>query len=297
MSTNGNGHREALHFHKIPERVVSLVPSMTESLFELGLGEYVVGITDYCVYPEGELTGVPRLGGTKDPRVTDILELKPELVLANWEENTRGTVESLEAEGVPVWVTFPGTVRAALDVLWTLVGLFKSRMAAIRLETLELTLDWEASAVEETGKRPYFCPIWFDRTKSGQLWWMTFNHQTYTHDLLNHLGFKNVFADRKRRYPLDADLGLTRAVDPGDRDTRYPRVALEEIKASSPEMIILPDEPFVFDETFQRQLEDLLVDTPAVQCGCVRRVDGSLLTWHGTRLARAIRELPALLAD
>jgi ABC-type Fe3+-hydroxamate transport system substrate-binding protein len=174
--------------------------------------------------------------------------------------------------------------------------LFKSRSAAIRLETLELTLDWEASAVEEKDKRTYFCPIWFDHTQSGKPWWMTFNHQTYTHDLLSSLGFKNVFADRKRRYPLDADLGLTEAVDPGERDTRYPRVTSDEIIASSPDMIFLPDEPYAFDETFQGQLEELLADTPAIQCGRVYMVDGSLLTWHGTRLARAIRELPALLA-
>src|SRR5512139_3602968 len=114
----GNGHRIAYHFHGPPKRVVSLVPSMTESLFELGFGETLVGITDYCIYPEERLEGLPRLGGPKNPRLEDIIALQPELVLANWEENTRRTVETLEAAGVRVWVTFPKTVRQALDVLW-----------------------------------------------------------------------------------------------------------------------------------------------------------------------------------
>lgn len=297
MGSSGNGHSKALHFTRPPERVVSLVPSMTESLFELGLGPAVVGVTDYCVHPAKGLAGLPRLGGTKNPRVADIFALQPDLVLANWEENTRSTVEALEARGVPVWVTFPHTVLESLEVLWKLVELFHSPEAGQRLRTLELALDWAISAVDEQRVVRYFCPIWQETPQGDQTWWMTFNRRTYPSDLLLLIGGENVFAERERRYPLGADLGLEPAQDPGERDTRYPRVTAEEVIAVQPEVILLPDEPFAFGEEQARQVADLLSETPAVKNDCVFTIDGSLITWHGTRLARALRELPAILEN
>jgi ABC-type Fe3+-hydroxamate transport system substrate-binding protein len=215
-------------------------------------------------------------------------------VLANQEENTPHTVEQLEAAGVPVLVTFPKTVPQALDVLWTLTGLYHSQTAAIQLETLELSLEWVQSDSSERNHRRYFCPIWQDVTESDVRWWMTVNRDTYVHDLLSVVGGSNIFAHRERRYPLKADLGETAAQDPGDRDTRYPRVTLDEILAGDPEIILLPSEPFTFDETHREQIEAWLADTSAVRQGRVHLVDGSLLTWHGTRLGKALQELPAL---
>jgi ABC-type Fe3+-hydroxamate transport system substrate-binding protein len=296
----GNGHKKVIQFDRPPSRVVSLVPSLTESLFDLGLGSFVVGITDYCVHPADALGDLPRLGGPKNPRVADILALKPELVLANQEENTLPVVEALEARGVKVWVTFPKTVRQALDVLWTLTGLFMHRTAAIRLETLELTLEWAESALE--GRQPwrYFCPIWqnaADPEAAGQPWWMTFNRETYANDVLRLMGGQNVFSDRQRLYPLQADLGLVEPQEAGGRDTRYPRLTIEEIRAAQPEVILLPSEPFAFDESQVQALSQLLADTPAVRNAQVHLCDGSLITWHGTRLARALRDLPTLFPD
>ena len=295
MGKGGNGYSKALHFTNPPQRVVSLVPSMTESLFELGLGSAVVGVTDYCLHPAEAVARLPHLGGTKNPRIADILALQPDLVLANWEENTRSTVEALEAAGTAVWVTFPHTVLESLDVLWKLAELFRSPEANIRLRTLEMTLDWTISAVDEHRMVRYFCPIWQEEMKSGQVWWMTFNRQTYPSDLLLLIGGENVFAGRERRYPLGADLGVEPAQDPGERDTRYPRVTVEEIVAAQPEAILLPDEPFAFGESHSRQIAELLRETPAVQNNCIFTIDGSLITWHGTRLARALRELPVVL--
>ena len=296
MKTTPNGHKQALHVHHTPRRVVSLVPSLTESLFDLGLGEAVVGITDYCTHPAKMLVDIPRVGGTKNPRLEEILALNPDLVLANWEENTKSAVEGLEAAGVSVWVTHPKTVRQAMDILWTLAGLFKNQSAAVRLEALETSLDWAKSAAKESKFQRYFCPIWYDQTQSDLPWWMTFNQHTYCHDLLELCGGENIFSKRERRYPLAADLGLETAKDAGDRDTRYPRVRLEEIVAADPEMILLPSEPYIFDEAHRQMLFDLLSDTLAVKSDRIYLVDGNLITWHGTRLARALRELPALFA-
>jgi iron complex transport system substrate-binding protein len=290
----GNGHKKAIHFDHPPQRVVSLVPSLTESLFDLGLGESVVGITDYCASPAKDLVGIPRIGGPKNPRLTDILSLKPDLVLANQEENTRQVVEALEAGGVQVWVTFPKTVRQALDVLWTLVGIYSNRQAAMRLETIEITVDWAEAALEERRPKRFFCPIWKEQTSEGQYWWMTFNDQTYASDVLRLSGGENIFASRQRRYPLAADLGQEAALENIERDTRYPRISLEEIRAADPEVIILPSEPYIFNESDRDALYELLTGTVAVATGQVHLVDGSLITWHGTRLGRALSKLPAL---
>lgn len=293
-SIKGNGRDKALHFHHPPKRVVSLVPSMTESLFDLGLGDVVVGITDYCIYPAELLKNLPRVGGTKDASEDEILDLKPDFVIANQEENSRQLVEKLESAGIRVWVTLPKTVREMLDVLWTLTGIFQSRMAAARLETLELSLEWAQSAVID--KRPirYFCPIWYDKTNKGQPWWMTFNQYTYSHDLLAMVGGLNTFSQRERRHPLEADLGVEQAQDPLKSDTRYPRLSLAEIRVADPEIILLPDEPFSFEHAHRLELEALLADTAAVRNERVYQLEGSLITWHGTRLGRALQELPSL---
>jgi ABC-type hemin transport system substrate-binding protein len=282
-----------LNFDRAPQRVVSLVPSLTESLFDLGAGDAVVGITDYCIHPAGRLAGLPRLGGTKNPRVTDIIALQPDLVLANWEENTRPVVDALQAAGVPVWVTLPLTVRETVEMLYTLAALFRSPAAEMRVKTLELTLDWAVSAASEQRPR-FFCPIWFETSPQGQPWWMTFNRRTYCHDVLEVCGGDNVFAARARRYPLAADLGQAEElVEPG-RDTRYPRVTLDEIIAAQPEIVLLPDEPYAFTSEHVDQLRGLLAGTPAGQNERIHLVEGTLVTWAGTRLARALSELPAL---
>jgi ABC-type Fe3+-hydroxamate transport system substrate-binding protein len=296
MGDFGNGSKRALHFHRAPRRVVSLVPSITESLWDLGLGESLVGITDYCIYPAEQLQELPRLGGPKNPRVDEILALNPDLILANQEENTPATVHALEAAGLPVLVTFPTTVRQALDVLWLITGIYQSQTAAVRLETIEFTLEWMKSASFDQSKKRYFCPIWQDTTGSGEPWWMTFNQHTYIHDLLSLLGGENVFSDRDRHYPLAADLGEGSVEEPGERDTRYPRVVLDEILRGDPEIILLPSEPFVFDEQHKQAIEDLMGETTAVKDGRVYLVDGSLLTWHGTRLGKAFQELPDLFS-
>jgi len=294
MADDGNGRKTALTFTHPPRRVVSLVPSMTESMFDLGFGETVVGITDYCTRPAAALAHLPRLGGPKNPHLNEIIDLKPELVLANWEENTRQAVETLEDAGLFVWVTFPKSVRNALDVLWTLVGLYGSREAAIRLEVLEMSLDWACNSAAESQPMRYFCPIWHEKTSVGVPWWMTFNADTYAHDLLTVMGGENIFARRTRRYPLEADLGQEPAQDSGERDTRYPRVTLEDIANANPQVILLPDEPYVFSEAQRQELVTLLVESEAVRQGHVYPVDGSLITWHGSRLAHALRELPLL---
>ena len=296
MEQGDNGFMQGLHFLEPPKQVVSLVPSMTESMVNLGFGQALVGITDYCIYPEDALQDLPRLGGPKNPNLEQILDLRPDLVLANQEENTPKIVHALEAAGVKVWVTFPKTVRAALDILWTLTGLFHSRPAALRLEILEHTLEWAQMARQDRQPIPYFCPIWQETAPDGQSWWLTFNEDTYCSNLWEQMGGQNIFANRQRRYPLVADLGQAEPQEAPGRDIRYSAVRRKEVLERQPEIILLPSEPYSFSEANQRQILDWMADTPAVRSGRVHRVDGSLITWHGTRLGLALDALQPLFA-
>jgi ABC-type Fe3+-hydroxamate transport system substrate-binding protein len=292
----GNGHSALLFFSQAPQRVVSLVPSMTDSLFELGLGEALVGVTDYCRLPAASAARLARVGGTLTPDVEQVITLQPDLVLANQEENPRAAVEACERAGLRVWVTFPRSVREATSVLWALVGLFRAAHARPRLEALEVSVDWATRASSSRPGTRVFCPIWTGESPQVGTWWMTGAAGTYLSDVMAVCGGENVFALRERRYPLDADLGLQAPEPAGDRDRRYPRVVPAEVVQARPEVILLPSEPMAFSPEQVRQLKNLLADTPAVRSGRVHLIDGTLLTWHGTRLGKALAELPSLLA-
>jgi ABC-type Fe3+-hydroxamate transport system substrate-binding protein len=250
-----------------PRRIVSLVPSLTESLFELGLGERVVGVTDWCVHPAERVAGLPKVGGTKNPDVAAILALAPDLVIANQEENRRRDVEKLEAAGVHVWVTYPRTVAEGAAVLAELAELGAASEARERVVAPVLAAVEEAQRARPELGVAVFCPIWRDP-------WMAVGGDTYAHDLLALCGGRNVFAER------------------GDR--RYPRVTLDEVVAAAPEVVILPDEPYAFDASDVVELRRLAL--PAAQSGRIHLIDGTWVSWYGSRIARAIRALRSLLA-
>ncbi len=127
-------------------RIVSLVPSVTESLFCLGLGDRIVGITDWCVHPCVRVSGLPRVGGTKNPSVRQILELEPDLVIANREENRKRTVVALRTAGVDVWVTYP---RSVLDGVALLCELAELGAAAEAVESVVRPVEEAVRVAEE----------------------------------------------------------------------------------------------------------------------------------------------------
>ncbi len=294
----GTGNLTELRLAGRPRRVVSLVPSVTGSLFDLNLGHCLAGVTDFCVYPPAGVASLPKVGGTKNPDRARILSLHPDLVIANQEENRREDVEALAAAGLPVWVTFPCTAREALNVLWATIRLFDAPQLGRTLVALERSFEVTSRAAENMSPVSVFCPVWREppAREGPATWWMTANRDTYLHDVLRVCGGRNVFAERDRRYPLAADLDPERPADPPDRarDTRYPRVTPGEIVAAAPEVVLLPSEPYPFTEA-DREVLRSFADIPAVQNDRVHLVDGSLLTWPGTRLAQALAELPALL--
>ena len=291
--SQGNGKVDLLNFSAPPHRVVSLVPSMTESLYDLGAGSALVGVTDFCPAPPDGLPQPSTVGGTKSVDTNAVIDLRPELVIANQEENTEAAVDTLEAAGLKVWVTFPKSVDDVIRLLHAVIQLFRLSDAVQRVRTLEQTVEWSQRLVAD-GRLPTFVPIWYQEGGAHGEWWMTFNEDTYAHDLLRHCNAHNVFAERERRYPLVADLGEGQADPPGDRDVRYPRVTPSEVVKADPAVILLPSEPFVFEQQHKEIVEDQFAETRAVKNGRVHLVDGSLITWHGTRLARALTELPSL---
>ncbi len=276
-----------------PERVVSLVPSVTESLFDLNIGDRLVAITDYCEHPADKVEHLPKVGGTKNPDVEQIIALAPDLVIMNQEENRLADAEAISAAGIRIWVTHPRTVAEAINMLWDIVGIFDETSMVPRVQHIDRVFDMMSLSAEAQPRLKTFVPIWHDP-------WMTVNRDTYVHDLLYHLGAENVFADRQRQFPLDADLGEAEPLAPdnpriAERDTRYPRVSLQEIVAAQPELVLLPTEPYRFNEVDAQSFA--MLDIPAAKYNNIYVVDGSLLTWHGTRLALALRELPPVIDE
>ena len=249
-----------------PRRIVSLIPSITETLCALGLANALVGITVYCVAPREVVRGKTRIGGEKNPDLDAIRALQPDLVVANIEENVREHVETLRGWGIPVWVTYPRTVAEGLAMIRELGQVTGTgpRAEAI-LADLEPLYARVRAASARRRPVPVFYPIWREP-------WMTISADTYIHDLLSVCGAVNVFADRP---------------------TRYPTVTLAEVAARRPEVIVLPDEPFRFRRS---HLDDFapFADVPAVRARRIHLVDGKPFSWHGPRVGEALCTLPSL---
>jgi len=276
-----------------PRRIVSLVPSLTEALFAFGLGDRVVGVTDYCLEPQPAVRSKPTIGGTKNPDVQAILRLAPDLVVANVEENRREDVTFLQAQGTPVFICFPQTVSDAIATLRALAQVIGAEAPALPLIARIETAYQETKSLTN-GRQPVrlFCPIWKNP-------WMTINRHTFIHDMLATCGGTNIFAERERRFPLAADLGQSPPSDPArmeGRDRRYPRVTLEEMANLRPEVIVLPDEPYPFTEADKADFSRFS-HVPAVRVGRIYVVDGKMVCWYWSRMDESLRALQGLLLN
>jgi ABC-type Fe3+-hydroxamate transport system substrate-binding protein len=281
----------AVQIPHAPQRLVSLVPSITEVLFSFGRGQQVVGITDYCTEPATAVATKTKIGGTKNPDIATILALRPELVFTVAEENRRQDVEQLAAAGVPVYVCAPHTVRDGIDLLWRVADLLDCRSEVMgQMQAIEQDYTETVALVARHQRVRVFCPIWKDP-------YMTINADTYVHDVLRVCGGDNIFAQRQRRFPLAADLGQ-QPEGTGERytkrDRRYPRITLEEMAALRPEVVLLPDEPYVFSEADVADFT-LFPEVPAVRDGRIFLIDGKMVSWYGPRIGHSLRTIRALL--
>lgn len=197
-----------------PRRIVSLVPSLTELVCWLGHSEQLVGRTTFCTEPAGMIDAVPHFGGTKNPKVAEIIAAAPDLVLANKEENRREDVEALQAAGLQVHVTDPNTVAEAIAMVTGLGQVLGAheKAQALAEETRQALAEGDGSRAMRT-----FVAVW----KAPLL---GLGGQTYGSDLLECAGGYNVLRDR----------------------ARYPEVTPVEVATLAPELVLLPDEPYPF---------------------------------------------------
>ncbi len=193
-----------------PRRVVSLVPSLTEAIAATDVG-LLAGVTDWCTHPAG--LDVPRVGGTKWPDVARVLDLVPDLVVANAEENRDEDVAALRAAGVPVWMTAPATVPQALHSLGGLCAV----LGRPDPEWLTRARRAWADPPQLPGVRAVV-PIW-------RRPWMVLGRDTFAGDVLARLGVHNAF---------------------GDASDRYPKLAPGHLAGVDVELVVLPDEPYAF---------------------------------------------------
>lgn len=238
-----------------PQRIVSLVPSLTEFAWWCGLGERLVGRTRFCIEPAGEVEAVETVGGTKDPDVARIVRLAPNLVIANKEENRREDVEALRAAGLRVVVTDPNTVAEAVAMVREL-----GATLGVQGRAEELARETEAAVDELSparGGTRVFVAVWRKPL-------LGLGAESYGNDVVTCAGGTNVLADR----------------------SRYPEVTMDELAGLRPELILLPDEPYRFRERHEREFARI---APA------RVIDGKLLWWYGPRMPRALRTLRAVI--
>jgi ABC-type hemin transport system substrate-binding protein len=251
-----------------PQRIISLVPSITETLFALGVGERVVGVTDYCTHPPEGVARVTKIGGTKTPRLEAILNLAPDLVIVNDEENRHDDFAWLTEHQLQLYVTAPRTVVDGIAMIEKLGALLSWEDQSKPLVHAQRAL--YERVVSETADHPrlrVFCPIWRKP-------WMSFNHETYVDDMLWCCGGENVLRRKPERY--------------------FP-VTLEEVAALSPHVVLLPNEPYPFSSKHVVYLKPL-ADTPAGRGGHFYCVDGMALCWYGPRITDGLEQLSRLFA-
>jgi len=233
-----------------PQRIISLVPSQTELLYDLGLGERVVGITKFCVHPETWFKTKHRVGGTKKVDLDKVRALKPDLIIGNKEENERKDIQALEQE-FPVWMSDIRDLPDALDMI-TRVG----EITGTQEKAKALARD----IVQAFGTLRPLDPTY---TVAYLIWrepYMVAGHGTFINDMLKRCGLQNVF---------DED------------DARYPEITEQQLAEADPAIILLSSEPYPFKEEHIQDLNMICPGTP------VRIVDGELFSWYGSRLLHA----------
>jgi len=250
-----------------PRRIVSLVPSLTETLFAFGLGEAVVGVTRFCIEPKGGVATKAKVGGTRNPNLARVRELAPDLIIANAEENRREDIDQLIEAELTVFVTFPRTVVGAVEMMRQLAAMTGSlNTARPIIEAAEAALAETRAANERRPPLRVFCPIWRNP-------WISIGPDTYIHDFIATCGGVNIF---------------------GDRRERYPRVDLGEMARRDPEVILLPDEPYRFEPKHVHELRTYK-EVSAARDGRIYLVEGKHLCWYGPRITGSLRFIRGLL--
>ena len=231
-----------------PKRIVSLVPSQTEFLFDIGLEKEVVGITKFCIYPSHWLKTKTIIGGTKNVDVEKVRSLKPDLIVGNKEENTKENIEELR-EIAPVWMSDIFDLEDALEMMSSI-----GEIVGQQEETQELVDNIK-------GQFDSFKPDNLKLSVLYLIWrkpYIGVANDTFIDDMLKRCGFKNILADQ----------------------TRYP--VLENLSELNPDVLFLSSEPYPFKEKHIQELHEIFPNAK------IKLVDGEMFSWYGSRLSESV---------
>ncbi len=233
----------------LPKRIISLVPSQTELLFDLGLETETVGITKFCVHPADWFASKQKVGGTKTVDIATVKQLQPDLIIANKEENVKEQVEQLAAD-YPVWVSDINNMQEALQMIKDIGALTGTSSHAIsivkQIQSSFATLilhDKLVNCAYLIWRKPF----------------MAAGGNTFINDMLLQCGFNNIFSDKER----------------------YPAINISELRTTNYELLFLSSEPYPFK---QKHIDELAAQLPGVQ---IMLVDGELFSWYGSRMIKA----------
>lgn len=247
-------------------RLVSLCPSLTELVFDLGRGDDLVGITRYCVHPAEALQRIEVVGGTKDPDVERIIALAPDLVLMNEEENRREDAEALAAAGLHLHTSMPRDAAQTASMVRS-IGEALDRSAEAERIAADIEARSARVAAEVAGRPPvrFVYLVWRKP-------WISVNRDTFAHALLAQAGGENVFAEHP---------------------DRYPQISLAELAVADPDLVLLCTEPYVFSEAHA----DELARKTGLPRARFRLADGEYLSWHGSRTPAGVDYAASLIAS
>jgi ABC-type Fe3+-hydroxamate transport system substrate-binding protein len=228
-----------------PRRIVSLVPSQTELLFDLGLDDLVVGITKFCLHPAEKVRGKTRIGGTKNFHFDQIDALQPDLIIGNKEENYQEGILQLKAK-YPVWMSDITNLAEAMEMMRQ-IGLITNTSELAHYLLQKILNSFQNVRSIRTIPTAYF--IWREP-------YMSVGQDTFIHQMLNYCGFQNIFTN----------------------SFRYPLITPEQLRAANPQLILLSSEPYPFKEKHFREFQSICPNA------LIKLVDGELFSWYGSRL-------------
>lgn len=261
--------KRAVAIPTAPKRIISLVPSQTELLKDLGLTSEVVGITKFCVHPKDWLINKTRVGGTKNVNFERIEKLKPDLIIANKEENSQEDILKLE-KNYPVWISDIVDLNDALLMIKE-VGVITNRIEAAMYLSEKIRIQFEAleKLMEGKQKRRVAYFIWNKPM-------MVAGCENFINNLLGRCCFENVFEH-------------TQYFHEQKQSYRYPEIKVNELSDANPDLILLSSEPFPFGEKHIAQFKAIC---PAAD---VKIVDGEMFSWYGSRMLQAVDYFKTLL--
>ena len=230
------------------KRIVSIVPSQTELLFDLGLGDRVVGVTKFCVHPSDARNRSTVVGGTKNIHLDKVAQLQPDLIIANKEENLKEQIEKCQ-EICRVWVSDINTLDDAYEMIEAVGLLTSTQDQTLKLVSKIKSRFSDMSGMDRIEKVLYL--IWTEP-------WMAVGKDSFINSMMEAGGFQNAI-----------------------QESRYPELSKEDLKSIDPNVVILSSEPYPFKERHAKEIKEIIPDSQVVFA------DGEIFSWYGSRLLKA----------